>query len=88
MAGGLLCLQGNEPPFAFAVSACLALAMAAAMFLSSLFGTLIPLFFQRLGIDPAVASGPLITTLNDMLAAAAYYGLAWRVLIRGMRLGA
>ena len=36
---------------------------------------------QRLGVDPAVASGPLITTVNDLVAVTAYYGLAWLLLI-------
>ena len=32
--------------------------------------------------DPAVASGPLITTVNDLVAVVTYYGLAWLLLIR------
>lgn len=31
--------------------------------------------------DPAVASGPLITTINDLVAVVTYYGLAWVFLI-------
>lgn len=46
-----------------------------AMTLSSLVGTLIPMFFKKIGIDPAVASGPLITTINDVVAVVCYYGL-------------
>ena len=42
---------------------------------------MIPLIFDRLHIDPAVASGPLITTVNDLIAVVAYYGLAWLLLI-------
>ena len=37
--------------------------------------------FHKLGIDPAVASGPLITTVNDLVAVVSYYGLAWILLI-------
>ena len=37
--------------------------------------------FKKLNIDPAVASGPLITTINDLVAVVAYYGLAWLLLI-------
>lgn len=76
----LLCL-GNTMLFAFAVSSCLGLAMLIAMVVSALSGTLIPLFFQRVGIDPAVASGPLITTVNDLVAVVTYYGLAWLLLL-------
>lgn len=32
--------------------------------------------------DPAVASGPLITTVNDLVAVVTYYGMAWLLLIR------
>ena len=39
-------------------------------------GTLMPIIFKKIKIDPAVASGPLITTLNDLLAIVVYYGLA------------
>ena len=39
-------------------------------------GAVVPLVFLRLGIDPAVASGPLITTLNDGLSLLLYFGIA------------
>lgn len=68
--------------FAFAVSACIGAAMLISMVLSSFTGTAIPLVFKKLKIDPAVASGPLITTVNDLVAAISYYGLAWVFLIR------
>jgi len=68
--------------FAFAVSACIGAAMLISMVLSSFTGTAIPLAFKKLKIDPAVASGPLITTVNDLVAAISYYGLAWVFLIR------
>ena len=84
--GGYLCLKGNTALFAFAVSGCLGSAMVLAMLISSMSGTVIPIFFQKIGIDPAVASGPLITTLNDLVAVIAYYGLAWIILINIMKL--
>jgi magnesium transporter len=57
-----------------------------AMIISSLVGTLVPLFFHRIKVDPAVASGPLITTVNDLVAVVTYYGLAWALLIKMMHL--
>lgn len=39
-------------------------------------GTIIPLILNRLNIDPAVASGPLITTINDILSLLIYFGIA------------
>ena len=47
------------------------------MVLSSLVGTAVPMLFKKVNIDPAVASGPLITTVNDLVAVVAYYGLAY-----------
>ena len=52
-----------------------------AMLVSSAVGTCIPLFFKKVGVDPAVASGPLITTMNDLVAVITYYGMSWIFLI-------
>ena len=52
------------------------LSMVTSTTVSSLTGTLIPLFFYKIKIDPAVASGPLITTVNDLAAITVYYGTA------------
>lgn len=43
--------------------------------LASFLGTSIPALLKKLKFDPAVASGPLITTLNDIVAIISYYGL-------------
>ena len=61
---------------------CTALALAVSMVLSSVAGTAIPIFFKWLKVDPAVASGPLITTVNDLVAVISYYALAWLLMIR------
>ena len=84
--GAYLCLTGSTPMFAFAVSGCLGIAMMLAMLVSALSGTLIPIFFKRVGVDPAVASGPLITTVNDLVAVVSYYGLAWLILLNILHL--
>ena len=60
------------------------IAMVLAMLASSLSGTIIPIVFKKLGVDPAVASGPLITTINDLVAVVTYYGLAWLLLVQKM----
>lgn len=73
--------KGYEPSMAFSTSGCIGLSMMAAMSVSSLTGTLIPMVFKKLRVDPAVASGPLITTVNDLVAVVAYYGLAWLLLV-------
>lgn len=46
--------------------------MFLAVTFSTLTGVLIPLAFHQIKIDPAIASGPLITTLNDVLGIALY----------------
>ena len=53
-----------------------ALALFTAMTLSSFIGTIIPILFLKIKVDPAVASGPFITTINDVVAMLIYYGLA------------
>lgn len=73
--------KGETLGFAFQISGCLGLAMLLAMTISSLTGTVIPMFFKRIHVDPAVASGPLITTVNDMVAVFTYYGLVLVLLI-------
>lgn len=70
-----------------AVAACIGVSLLIAMLFSSTVGTLIPLFFKKINIDPAVASGPLITTINDLIAVITYYGLSWLLLINVMQLG-
>lgn len=39
-------------------------------------GTIIPLILHKFNVDPAVASGPLITTINDILSLLIYFGIA------------
>lgn len=66
---------------AFMTSGCVGLSMCIAMTVSGFTGTFIPIAFKKIGIDPAVASGPLITTVNDLVAVVIYYGLAWLLLM-------
>lgn len=73
---------------AFAVSGCIGISLAVAMLISSAVGTVIPIFFKQIGIDPAVASGPLITTVTDLVGVVTYYGMAWILLIEMLGMGA
>ncbi|CAM3769040.1 magnesium transporter [Mesobacillus thioparans] len=43
---------------------------------ATLAGSLVPLLMHRLKIDPAVASGPFITTINDIISILIYFGIA------------
>lgn len=75
-------LKGKTIGYAFQISGCVGVALLISIVISSLVGTLTPLFFHKIKVDPAVASGPLITTVNDFVAVVTYYGLAWVFLIQ------
>lgn len=77
----LILVKHQTVQAAFAISGCIGISLLVAMIISSLVGTVIPLFFKKIGVDPAVASGPLITTVTDMVGVVCYYGLVWLLLI-------
>lgn len=80
--GGYVCLfKGYAAYYAFSISACVGFSLMVAMIISSFVGTIVPIIFNKINVDPAVASGPLITTVNDLVAVITYYGLAWALLI-------
>ena len=82
----LVALKGQTVMMAFSVSLCTGIALVVSILLSSICGTAVPLAFKKMNVDPAVASGPLITTINDLVAVVSYYGLAWMLLIRVLHL--
>lgn len=51
-------------------------AIFGSIFVATLAGSFVPLLIHRMNIDPAVASGPFITTLNDIISILIYLGLA------------
>lgn len=57
------------------IASCVGIALCIAISVSSLFGLILPVFFKKIKIDPAVASGPMITTINDICSACIYYTL-------------
>lgn len=74
--------KGYGAQSAFAISACVGISLLLAMVISSVIGSLTPMFFKKINVDPAVASGPLITTLNDLVGVVTYYSMAWLLLIK------
>ncbi|MDN3601509.1 magnesium transporter [Belliella kenyensis] len=52
------------------------LAMFCVVLLASFMGTVTPLVLNRFGVNPAIASGPFITTANDLIGLAVYFGIA------------
>ena len=58
-----------------ALSYTVSIALFSVIITASLFGTLIPLLLNRLDIDPALATGPFVTTLNDIFGLFTYFTL-------------
>ena len=48
-----------------------------ACFVGTMLGVFSPLFFIRIGVDPAVASGPIVTAFNDLFSMVIYFLIAW-----------
>lgn len=62
----------RQPFLALIVGASLTIAMT----VGTLVGSMIPILMNKIHIDPAVASGPFITTINDIVSMLIYFGLA------------
>lgn len=73
--------SGFEITSCIMVSGIIAFSMLVSITLASVIGTCFPLLLTKLKIDPAVASGPFITTLNDVIAVIVYYGLTFLLFI-------
>ena len=71
LAGGYVYLI-QEPELFWVVC----LALLAVVMLSSMMGTVTPLLLDKVGINPAVASGPFITTANDLVGIGTYFMIA------------
>ncbi|PIQ23846.1 magnesium transporter [bacterium (Candidatus Blackallbacteria) CG17_big_fil_post_rev_8_21_14_2_50_48_46] len=56
------------------------LSLCLSILFSTFLGTSIPFLFQKFSIDPAVASGPFVTTINDSTALIIYLGIASAIL--------
>jgi len=65
---------GHQAPYQIAVV--VFIAIFSSMFISSFLGVMIPIIFNKMGTDPASASGPIMTTINDLVALVIYFGVA------------
>lgn len=68
----IACLWLGNPVLGLVVGSSLLVTLV----IGTLAGTVIPLLVYKMKIDPAVASGPLITTLNDVFSLTVYFGVA------------
>jgi len=64
----------------YVVSITIAIALIAVIVMAALIGTFIPIFLDKRGIDPAVATGPFITTSNDVFGILLYFVIAKAIL--------
>ena len=78
IVNGLLCgillfvvnlVDGRPLEYSFAVS----ISLLSVIIFAAVFGTWIPLFFNKIKIDPALATGPFITTANDIFGLFLYF---------------
>lgn len=60
----------------YKIAGVVAISLLLSMLISGFIGTIIPIILQKVKIDPAVASGPFITSINDVTAIVIYYGIA------------
>ncbi|MHC4666066.1 MAG: magnesium transporter [Planctomycetota bacterium] len=59
----------------FRIVFALGIAMFSAIMVATTLGLFLPFLFRRIGIDPAISSGPLVTTANDSISVAIYMTL-------------
>ncbi len=64
----------------YLVSITIGIALIAVIIMAALIGTFIPIFLDKRGIDPAVATGPFITTSNDLFGVLLYFLIAKLIL--------
>lgn len=62
------------------LAATVTVAIFSVVILASLMGTITPYVLDKFGVNPALASGPFITTANDLLGLAIYFSVAWGML--------
>ncbi|MEQ8239054.1 MAG: magnesium transporter, partial [Cyclobacteriaceae bacterium] len=72
MIFGAVILFNQNQELAFTVS----IALFSVVLLASFMGTITPLILNKFGVNPALASGPFITTANDLIGLAVYFSIA------------
>jgi len=63
-------------PFSWSLAIAVGLAIVSSMSVAALVGSTVPLIFERLHIDPAVATGPIVTTSIDIVSVYCYFTIA------------
>jgi magnesium transporter len=73
-------LPGAEQADPHTIAAAVALAMLVAVTLANLVGSMLPFVFKRLGLDPAVTSGPFIASVMDVTGIMIYFSVGVTIL--------
>ncbi|KMY65894.1 hypothetical protein AAU61_19905 [Desulfocarbo indianensis] len=76
VCGGLVGLVAHLWHGRTALGLVVGLSMTCAISMASVMGTLAPALFKRLKVDPAISSGPVVTTFNDILGILIYFGIS------------
>ncbi len=77
LASALALVFHRDPLIGLALGPAMAIGMSAA----SLLGAAMPIVLDIAGVDPAIASGPLVSTINDSLALAVYFSIATGMMV-------
>ena len=77
---GKLFLDHLLPGFDMRMALTVALALVSVIIIASIVGTVVPLMLHKFGIDPAVATGPFITTSNDIFGLFIFFTIAKLIL--------
>lgn len=77
LLGGYGVLRYLDRPF---IGVSVALSVALAIMMAALFGTAVPVVLSRLGVDPAIATGPFVTTVVDVVGIVIYFLIATALL--------
>lgn len=66
--------------YEFIIGITVSIALLSVIVIASLIGTFIPIILDKYGVDPALATGPFITTSNDIMGIIIYFSIARMVL--------
>lgn len=72
-----LLILGATIKGAIALGVIVGIGLIGACLTGTFLGVCSPIFFSRIGIDPAVSSGPIVTACNDVLSMTSYFLIAW-----------
>jgi magnesium transporter len=77
IAGWAFFIIGHTPATipTYKLAAVVGLALCSAMTFATLFGSIVPILLDKINVDPAIASGPFISSANDISALLIYFGV-------------